>query len=83
MLVGGMIGMTQPDWLSGEAWTVPEPHLPGNRPGASRMDDRRVINVTHRRMTTSPGISAGAVSLAEQVKLVAGTRNQLDLLLTG
>ena len=31
-------------WLSDEAWTVIEPHLPRNQPGARRVDDRRVIS---------------------------------------
>ena len=31
-------------WLSDEAWTVIEPHLPTNQPGARRVDDRRVIS---------------------------------------
>ncbi len=30
-------------WLSDEAWTAIEPHLPKNQPGARRVDDRRVI----------------------------------------
>ena len=31
-------------WLSDEAWTVIEPHLPKNQPGARRVDDRQVIS---------------------------------------
>jgi transposase len=31
-------------WLSDEAWAVSEPHLPHGRPGARRVDDRRVIS---------------------------------------
>jgi transposase len=31
-------------WLSGDAWTAIEPHLPKNQPGARRVDDRRVIS---------------------------------------
>ena len=31
-------------WLSEEAWTAIEPHLPKNQPGARRVDDRRVIS---------------------------------------
>jgi transposase len=31
-------------WLSDEAWTTIEPHLPHGRPGAPRVDDRRVIS---------------------------------------
>ncbi len=31
-------------WLSDEAWAVIEPHLPYGRPGAPRVDDRRVIS---------------------------------------
>ena len=31
-------------WLSDEAWAVIEPHLPQGRPGARRVDDRRVIS---------------------------------------
>jgi transposase len=31
-------------WLSDEAWAVIEPHLPHGRPGAPRVDDRRVIS---------------------------------------
>ena len=31
-------------WLSDEAWTAIEPHLPSNQPGARRVDDRRVIS---------------------------------------
>ncbi len=31
-------------WLSDEAWAVIEPHLPKNRPGPKREDDRRVIS---------------------------------------
>ena len=36
--------MSELDWLSEEAWAVLEPHLPKSRPGAPRVDDRRVIN---------------------------------------
>ena len=31
-------------WLSDEAWTAIEPHLPKNQPGARRVGDRRVIS---------------------------------------
>ena len=31
-------------WLSDEAWSTIEPHLPKNQPGARRVDDRRVIS---------------------------------------
>jgi transposase len=31
-------------WLSDEAWTAIEPHLPKNQPGARQVDDRRVIS---------------------------------------
>jgi transposase len=31
-------------WLSDEAWSAIEPHLPQNQPGARRVDDRRVIS---------------------------------------
>jgi transposase len=31
-------------WLSDGRWTAIEPLLPGNRPGARRVDDRRVIS---------------------------------------
>lgn len=31
-------------WLSDEAWSAIEPHLPKNQPGARREDDRRVIS---------------------------------------
>ena len=45
-------------WLSGEAWSAVEPHLPKNQPGARRVDDRRVISgilhvLTSSRPTTS------------------------------
>ncbi len=30
--------------VSDEAWAVIEPHLPKGRPGAHRVDDRRVIS---------------------------------------
>lgn len=36
--------MSELDWLSDKAWAVLEPHLPKNRPGAPRVDDRRVIS---------------------------------------
>ena len=36
--------MRDPKWLSDEAWAILEPHLPKNRPGAPRVDDRRVIS---------------------------------------
>jgi transposase len=36
--------MSGADWLSDEAWAVIEPHLPKGRPGAHRVDDRRVIS---------------------------------------
>ncbi len=36
--------MSELDWLSDEAWAVLEPHLPRNRPGAPRVDDRPVIS---------------------------------------
>lgn len=31
-------------WLSDEAWSAIEPHLPTGRPGKPRVDDRRVIS---------------------------------------
>jgi transposase len=31
-------------WLGDEAWSVIEPLLPSNQPGARRVDDRRVIS---------------------------------------
>jgi transposase len=31
-------------WLSDEAWSIIEPLLPSNQPGARRVDDRRVIS---------------------------------------
>jgi transposase len=31
-------------WLSDEAWSVVEPLLPSNQPGARRVDDRRAIS---------------------------------------
>lgn len=31
-------------WLSDEAWTAIEPHLPHGKPGKPRVDDRRVIS---------------------------------------
>lgn len=31
-------------WLSDEAWTLIDPHLPRGRPGKPRVDDRRVIS---------------------------------------
>lgn len=31
-------------WLDDEAWSVIEPLLPSNQPGARRVDDRRVIS---------------------------------------
>ena len=40
----GVISISELDWLSDEAWAVLEPHLPKNRPGAPRVDDRRVIS---------------------------------------
>jgi transposase len=31
-------------WLSDQQWAAIEPHLPRNRPGARRVDDRRVLS---------------------------------------
>jgi len=31
-------------WLSDEAWSAIEPHLPRGKPGKPRVDDRRVIS---------------------------------------
>ncbi|MEW6258202.1 MAG: IS5/IS1182 family transposase, partial [Pseudomonadota bacterium] len=31
-------------WLSDLQWAAIEPHLPRNRPGARRVDDRRVLS---------------------------------------
>jgi transposase len=31
-------------WISDEAWAAIEPHLPKNRPGPQRADDRRIIS---------------------------------------
>lgn len=31
-------------WLSDQQWSAIEPHLPRNRPGARRVDDRRVLS---------------------------------------
>jgi transposase len=36
--------MDDPYWLADAAWAVIEPHLPHGRPGARRVDDRRVIS---------------------------------------
>ena len=36
--------MSELEWLSDEAWALIEPHLPKGRPGAPRVDDRRVIS---------------------------------------
>ena len=33
-----------PFWLSDEAWSLIEPLLPRNQPGARRVDDRRVLS---------------------------------------
>jgi transposase len=33
-----------PFWLSDEAWSLIEPMLPSNQPGARRVDDRRVLS---------------------------------------
>ena len=33
-----------PFWLSDEAWSLIEPMLPTNQPGARRVDDRRVLS---------------------------------------
>ena len=33
-------------WLNDDAWSVIEPLLPSNQPGARRVDDRRVISGT-------------------------------------
>jgi transposase len=39
--------MSELDWLSDEAGAVLEPHSPKNRPGAHRVDDRRVSGILH------------------------------------
>jgi transposase len=39
-----VVGMSDLDWPSDEARAVLELHLPENRPGAPRVDDRRVIS---------------------------------------
>lgn len=31
-------------WLDDEAWGLIEPHLPRNKPGRRRVDDRRIIS---------------------------------------
>lgn len=31
-------------WLNDQQWAAIEPHLPSNRPGARRVDDRRVLS---------------------------------------
>ena len=36
--------MSYPFWLSDEAWSLIEPMLPKNQPGARRVDDRRVLS---------------------------------------
>jgi transposase len=36
--------MTDLYWLDDDAWAAIEPHLPHGRPGAPRVDDRRVIS---------------------------------------
>jgi transposase len=36
--------MSEMEWLSDEAWSVIEPHLPKELAGAPRVDDRRVIS---------------------------------------
>ncbi|MCQ8278913.1 hypothetical protein NFI95_10680 [Acetobacteraceae bacterium KSS8] len=35
--------MSDPDWLSDEAWAALEPHMPKNRPGAPRVNARPAI----------------------------------------
>jgi transposase len=47
--------MPQLFWLSDESWSVVEPLLPDNQPGARRVDDRRVISgILHVLRTGSP-----------------------------
>lgn len=36
--------MSNEFWFSDEQWAKIEPHLPKNRPGARRKDDRRIIS---------------------------------------
>jgi len=35
---------SNPFWLNDEAWSLIEPMLPKNQPGARRVDDRRVLS---------------------------------------
>ena len=56
--------MSDVDWLSDEAWAVIEPHLPQGRPGAPRVDDRRVID------TDAAPDRGNLVVLDEQIALV-------------
>lgn len=44
-------------WLSDEAWTAIEPHMPKNQPGARRVDDRwEISGIVH--MLKCGGLSA-------------------------
>ena len=44
MALDGESGMADLFWLSDEQWTVMEPFMPKNQPGARRVDDRRTIS---------------------------------------
>ncbi len=53
--------MPQLFWLSDEAWSIVEPLLPNNQPGARRVDDRRVISgILHVLRTGCPWRSCPA-----------------------
>ena len=44
VLTAGRLLVSDLFWLSDEAWSAIESHLPKNQPGAPRVDDRRIIS---------------------------------------
>ena len=54
-------------WLSDEAWSAIEPHLPKNQPGARRVDDRRVISgIVHCSNAEAAGTTVRAIAVRQR-----------------
>ncbi len=66
-------------WLSDQAWTALEPHLPRGKPGKPRVDDRTVISgILHVLKTgcRAKGVTGRPVAFAI-VSLPAAMRSRI------
>lgn len=57
-------------WLSDEAWTAIEPHLPKNQPGARRVDDRRLSTCSR---SDAGGATARPTTVRQRRSIIPST----------